>query len=119
MSILPSAILALKNGAGKPALKPLATPVAPRAGAGGPTDSTFLPPAVMAKKSAPPPAIPPIIKDPSDPKPKRRTKADRDAEARAAVSDRIRALIDSKPNKGKVLRYMADRVSELTLAAGP
>lgn len=96
MSILPSAILALRSGATK-----VSAPAAPSvrtapaaAGAGAPVPE---PPARKEKKMS-----------------KRETAL---AEARAAATSRIRELVDDKPTRAKVHRYMTNRVSELTLDA--
>ena len=115
MSILPNAILALKSGAGKPPAAALGRAVMPVPGAAG-SDTKPLPSAVLKAKK---PAAGAGVEKP-EPPPRRATATKREiarAEERAAVSARIRDVLDNKPSRAKIAKYMLERVSELTLAS--
>lgn len=116
MNILPNAILALRNGTATPpsggfGFSPGAAAGA-GAGAGAPLPSaikprgkkTETPAAAAAAAPAPAPAI----------RPTHRTKREiAAAERRAAIRERIKALVESKPSKKRVSEYMRARVAEL------
>lgn len=104
MSILPSAILALRSGTATP-------PVRAIGGAGAPSGPAR---AASTKKMPLPDTVEHIA--PSKPvKTGKPTKRDLELAERAATSARIRDLVDTKPTKAAIMKYMKDRIGELNL----
>ena len=83
-------------------------------------DMSYLPmpvllPTEMPKTSAARAAVIENIKDDLEkPKSGRMNKAEMKKMARAAASERVRGLLDTKPNKKDVLEYMRCRIKELS-----